>query len=87
MASPVFGECVHCLRLDRRAQIYGKFNHQFPVNTSVACAVLFTDEITQSMMTHESHHSGLRPLLRTQASPATVKSAIIIPYAMKPLPL
>lgn len=42
--------------------------------------------LTQSMITQESHHSGLRPLRLTQASPATIIIAMMIPYAMKPLP-
>jgi hypothetical protein len=41
----------------------------------------------QTIMTHESHHSGLLPLLLTQASPASNKIAMILPYAMNPLPM
>ena len=41
------------------------------------------NQLTQTIMTQESHHSGLRPLLRTQDSPTTSIIVMMIPYAMK----
>ena len=42
--------------------------------------------LTQSIITHESHHSGLRPVFLIHASPAMSRILMIIPYAMNPLP-
>ena len=78
----MFCECVDCMTIEISVDWQQAVQHvPIPYDDTYTSVVWIINgrQHTQSMITHESHQSGLRPLRRTHASPTSKRMAMIVP--------